>query len=493
MSAEPGNADILGMRRRRGRIARGAHARSRFDRALAITLVVGLALLLILGLVFSIAHGSQQITTRATDLHNADESLRAATVVRAQVGLAVHLTTIDDTFGTNSDEPIELSLSEAKTALDDMNAGIDRLEEGDSTNTGDAVATAHAFAASTGDVIEAIEARDSVSALRLSENHDTLFQTVVANLEAVRDTLADSVAASDAFLGRIGTITRFLVAFLVPAAVIFVYRELLLRQHRQTELEGRLESERRLSRAREEFIANASHELRTPLTGITGLAQILTEDPVIRKSQNASELLHLIISESNDLARMVEDLLTTARLDAGALHFDFDDIAIGDVVQEVVEPLVKSGASIEWDCEPAVVKADGLRTRQVLRNLLSNARKYGGSNIEIVGRIDGRTYRCDVIDDGDGVPDAMSDRIFERFVHRGRTGVSDSVGLGLAIVHALAQGMGGSVKYTRQRGKTVFTVRLPLSEDLERQDDNPYSWHGSTSPAGRESKLELEG
>jgi signal transduction histidine kinase len=227
------------------------------------------------------------------------------------------------------------------------------------------------------------------------------------------------------------------------------------------------------------------------LTGITGLAQILAEDPIISKSENASELLHLIISESNDLARMVEDLLTTARLDAGALHFDFDDISIGDVVQEVVEPLVKAGASISWDCEPASVKADGLRTRQVLRNLLSNARKYGGSNIEILGRIDGRTYRCEVIDDGEGVPDAMAERIFERFVHRGRTGVSDSVGLGLAIVHALAQGMGGSVVYTRQEGRTVFTVRLPLSDEIEGLDTS-YSWIGSKTRAGLEPQVQLE-
>lgn len=469
----------------------GVRTRSRFDRALAITLVAGVGLLLILGLVFSIAHGSQQITTRATDLHNADESLRAATVVRAQVGLAVHLTTIDDVFGTNSDEPIALSLSEAGEALDDLNAGIGRLESDGSAETGNSAEAVQAFAGTTGELFTAIEARDSVSARRISEVHEAQFQTVLGNLEAVRDTLADSVTASDAFLGRIGTITRFLVAFLVPAAVIFIYRELLLRQHRQSELEGRLESERRLSRAREEFIANASHELRTPLTGITGLAQILAEDPNISESENASELLHLIISESNDLARMVEDLLTTARLDAGALHFDFDDISIGDVVQEVVEPLVKAGASITWDCEPASVKADGLRTRQVLRNLLSNARKYGGSNIEIVGRIDGRTYRCEVIDDGEGVPDAMAERIFERFVHRGRTGVSDSVGLGLAIVHALAQGMGGSVVYTRQEGRTVFTVRLPLSDEIEGLDTS-YSWIGSKTRAGLEPQVQLE-
>lgn len=447
-----------------------------------ITLVSGMGLLLILGLVFSIAHGSQQITTRATDLHNADESLRAATVVRAQVGLAVHLTTIDDVFGTNSDEPITLSLAEARTSLDDLMAGINRLVGG-SVDTGHAVISGRTFASTTDEVIQAIGDRDAGLARDLSEVQDQEFQMLLADLEAVRDALADSVAQSDVFLGRVGTLSRFLVAFLVPAAVIFIYRELLLRQHRQNELEGRLESERRLSRAREEFIANASHELRTPLTGITGLAQILAEDPSIERSENASELLHLIISESNDLARMVEDLLTTARLDAGALHFDFDDVSMADAVREVVDPLIKAGSEIELDCEPALVRADGLRTRQVLRNLVSNAQKYGGNHIRIVGRVDGRTYRCEVIDDGDGVPPEMSEKIFERFVHRGRSGVSDSVGLGLAIVHALAHGMGGSVTYQRSNDVTSFTVRLPLAEDLDAVDLD-REWAATVSNAG---------
>jgi signal transduction histidine kinase len=464
--------------RRRDTPISGTRSRSRFDRALAITLVSGLGLLLILGLVFSIAHGTQQITTRATDLHNADESLRAATVVRAQVGLAVHLTTIDDVFGTNSEDAIALSVSEARTALDDLNSGIDRLESDGSANAASAVALARAFADGTEEVFVAIDDRAAATARELSETHKQDFQVLLGHLEGVRDALAASVNASDAFLGRIGTVTRFLVAFLVPAAVIFIYRELLLKQHRQTELEGRLESERRLNRAREEFIANASHELRTPLTGITGLAQILAEDPVIAESENAAELLHLIISESSDLARMVEDLLTTARLDAGALHFDFDDIAIREVVREVVEPLIRSGVKIDWDCEPAYIRADGLRTRQVLRNLLSNAQKYGGAHIQVVGRVDGRTYCCDVIDDGDGVPESMAERIFERFVHRGRTGVNDSVGLGLAIVHALAQGMGGSVTYGRVGQRTVFTVRLPLADELE--GIGSLSWSGMT-------------
>jgi hypothetical protein len=90
--------------------------RSKLNRALAITLVAGLGLLVLLGLVFSIARGSQQITSNATALHSADETLRTATVVRAQVGIATHLITIDDHFGTSSEEAIALSVSEARTS-----------------------------------------------------------------------------------------------------------------------------------------------------------------------------------------------------------------------------------------------------------------------------------------------------------------------------------------------------------------------------------------
>jgi signal transduction histidine kinase len=443
-------------------------ARSRFGGAVALTLVSGLCLLLILGLVFSVTRGSQQTTTSANALHSADETLRAATVVRAQVGLATYMITVDDAFGTNSADAIDLSIGEARTAFDDMRRGVANLEEDGSSDVAPAVEATRTYAGVTDQALEAIAAGDVDRARSFSDLHDESFQTSRAELDDVRERLVRAVDASDDLLGRIGNVALFLVAFLVPAGVIFVYRQLLLRQNRQAELESRLESERRLNAAREEFIANASHELRTPLTGITGLAQLLVDEPSIVESETASELLNLIVAESHDLTRMVEDLLTTARLDAHALHFDFDDVAIDEVVAEVVDPLVRAGVEIKRDCEPAFVRADGLRTRQILRNLISNARKYGGSAIEVVGRIDGNTYRCDVIDDGDGMPDDLRDRMFERFVHRGgKTAVSDSVGLGLSIVHALVEGMGGSIGYRHAAGKTVFTARLPLSEHGE--------------------------
>ena len=439
--------------------------RSRWDRALAVTLVAGLGLLLILGLVFSIAHGSQQITTNATGLHNADETLRSATVARAQIGLAVHMAAVDQAFGTHSGDAIALSVSEARTALADVGVGIGELGTDGLIDQTGVAKTAADFEAVGRETIDLIAEGETDAAQRLSNDRlDARFRTLVAELEAVRDRLAASIAASDALLGRIGDFARFLVAFLIPAAVIFIYRELLRRQQRQSDLENRLEAERQLGRAREEFIANASHELRTPLTGITGLALMLAEDPDISESETASELLDLIISESTDLGRMVEDLLTTARLDAGALHFNFEDVDIGAEAAEVVEPMARAGLMVTGECQPGLVRADRLRVRQVLRNLLSNAKKYGGPNIRIEGYAEGRTYVCSVVDDGPGIPGEVKERLFQRFVHQGNApAIRGSVGLGLSIVQALAQGMGGSVTHERRGGETRFTVRLPLA------------------------------
>lgn len=439
-------------------------ANSRLDRALAISLVAGLAVLMLVGLVFSIAYGSQQITSDATDLHKADEVLRSATVVRAQLAIAVHAGTVDREFGSNSSEAIDQSIDEAESALVDLDEGMEALspENGDFGTT---IATSVEQFAATADAVIAMTRSDQYAEAQLlaSGDLDAEFRTLVDELVVVRDGLGESVASSDALLGHIGNAARFLVAFFLPAAIIFLYRALIRRQARQEGLETRLEAERRVSTAREEFIANASHELRTPLTSITGLALLLEEDPVIRESESATELLDLIISESGDLTRMVEDLLTAARLDVGALSYAFEDVDPAKEVAEVAESMRRAGASIEVECEPATIRADQVRLRQILRNLLSNARKYGGPEIRIDGHVDGHTYTFEVSDNGDGVPKHVTDRLFERFVHQGEEKpVQGSVGLGLSIVNALAQGMGGTVVYVRTDGESRFRVRLPL-------------------------------
>lgn len=464
----------------------GVGARTRLDRALAVTLVAGLALLVVVGVVFSIAYSSRQITTTATALHKADETLRLATVARAQLAIGVYLTVVEEELGLDTDDAIALSVGEAQAALQDMQRGFDGLAE-DGIEPSAALLRTHQSFTETGEsVLDLMARRNAPAALELTRSElAPQFEILSSSLESLRDELAARVASSDLLLGRIGNIARFLVAFLVPAAVMFLYRELLRRQQRQVELERRLETERNLSRAREEFIANASHELRTPLTGITGLALMLAEDPIIEQSESARELLDLVVSESYDLARMVEDLLTAARIDAGALHFTFENVKILDEAHESAGAMQKSGASIEIDCDRATVRADRLRLRQVLRNLLSNSIKYGGRSIRIVGRVEGRTYVCSVVDDGPGIPEEVAGRLFERFVHQGKdTAVRESVGLGLAIVHALANGMGGSITYQRTAGETHFILRLPLVFPATPIDDAEPQLPASRSDGG---------
>jgi signal transduction histidine kinase len=256
------------------------------------------------------------------------------------------------------------------------------------------------------------------------------------------------------------------VAFLVPTAVILIYRELSSRQQKQSELEVRLKAEQELGKARDQFVANASHELRTPLTSIFGLAQILEEDEIVAQSETAGEMIAMIISETHDLSRMVDDLLTTARLDAGAMHYQFENLAILDEIHDVVDPMHKAGLSVGLNVQPALVRSDRLRIRQVLRNLLSNAGKYGGEDVRVVGRVVSGWYELIVADDGEGIPEELEQRLFQRFLHQGDMPlVLGSVGLGLAIVRALAEGMGGAVWYERTKGWTKFVVRIPLAKD----------------------------
>ncbi len=447
---------------------------SKLDRALATTFVAGLVLLMLVGLVFTIAYGSQRITTDATALHSADELLRSATVARAQLALAVNAGVVDSRFGSDSSEAIETSLFEAEGALVDLEDGLEALAAAGVIVEGNLDTAVDDFVATVDQMIALMNEGRSDEAHQLADTDlNTEFKVLVRHVTGVRDKLAASVASSDQLLARVGNVARFLVAFLLPAAVIFVYRGLIRRQARQAELESRLEAERRVAIAREEFIANASHELRTPLTSITGLAHLLAEDPVLAESESAAEFLELIISESGDLARMVEDLLTAARLDVGALAYSFEDVDMEIEITEVADSMKAAGGSVSISCAAAHVRADPIRVRQILRNLISNARKYGGPDVRLVGRVEGHNYVCEVIDNGLGIPDEIANHLFERFVHTGReTSVKGSVGLGLSIVRSLANGMGGNVSYHRSDGESHFVVRLPLGVTSSNRRDN---------------------
>jgi signal transduction histidine kinase len=440
----------------------GLATRDTLEKASSVTVVAGLALLAVFGMVFAIARTTEEITSDAAALHSADEVLRSVTVIRAQLTIGAHAAAVDAQFGTDSTEAIARAIAETGQAMDDIYMGLSELASVDGVES--LMPLVRDFADAVEDSVGALGDSDRSTAgttieTRVEPSHPAL----VEGLVELRNGLRESVDSSDHLLSLVGTVAGFLVAVLIPSAVILVYRALMRRQARQTLLESRLEAEQQLSQAREEFVANASHELRTPLTSITGLALLLEEEPAVSTSDSLAELVGLIAAEAADLSRMVEDMLTTARLDVGALSFQFEDVWVSDVVADVVESMRASDVEMLVDCSPGNVRCDPARLRQIVRNLVSNACKYGGGTIWVRGEQDGRTYVLEVADQGPGVPPEIEARLFQRFVHRGQeTATSSSVGLGLSIVRSLADGMGGTVTYRRQAGESCFSLRLPL-------------------------------
>jgi signal transduction histidine kinase len=239
------------------------------------------------------------------------------------------------------------------------------------------------------------------------------------------------------------------------------------RRRRRDRLAADLERERAVNRSKDQLIANLSHELRTPLTGIYTSA-LTIEDLGFEDLAVAGELNSMIVDQSADLNRMVEDLLVTAQADAGRLSFDLRETDPASDVASVTRELRRLGKPIAARVVSAPVLADAGRLRQLLRNLVSNAVRHGGDTVEVHGAPTREGYVIRVEDDGPGVPAEIESRLFERFVHQGdRPLIVGSVGLGLSITRVLAEGMGGAITYRRDHGRTVFEVRLDLARPLD--------------------------
>ncbi len=429
---------------------------------LGLTLAAGLVLLFLVGVIFSVTRSTNAIVRDADALHDADEALRAVTVVRAQIELVTLQVSVLPEPTPEETEVMAAGIDEAEMALDSLATGVAEVAALDRS----------ASLLDTFGLFET-EAEQALSALGNGSTYDldamrTSFDVLTAELNGARGRLADAVSSSDRGLTSLGTLAGFLVAFAIPAGIMLVYRDLSRRQARQRELEVHLDAERDINAGRERFIATASHELRSPLTTVLGMAHVLAEEDLVMTDPELAEMVRLMIGEAEDLTRLVEDLLTASRIEADAIHYAFETVDVATEIETVVSPFEGTERPVDVQVGDGAVRVDRLRFRQMIRNLVSNAQKYGGPSIEVLGRAKGETYVVSVVDDGDGVPSDLAPRLFERFVHRGReTAGTQSVGLGLSIVMALAVGMGGTAFYDRKDGKTHFSLVLPLAQETD--------------------------
>jgi PAS domain S-box-containing protein len=223
--------------------------------------------------------------------------------------------------------------------------------------------------------------------------------------------------------------------------------------------------------AKSQFLAMMSHELRTPLNAIAGYVDLLSLEIRGQLTPEQKQDISRIKHSQETLLRLIEDVLSFARIESGRLEYHYEDVPIDTILSALhsfVEPrLVQKGLaySVEQCGADIVASLDRDKVQQILLNLLSNAIKFtdsGGIDIRCVS--DDARIRIEVHDTGRGIRADLRDRIFEAFVQGEAplTRTSEGTGLGLAISREFARAMGGDITVESEPGRgSVFTLMLP--------------------------------
>ena len=232
-------------------------------------------------------------------------------------------------------------------------------------------------------------------------------------------------------------------------------------------MSGRLEAE---EARRQSVVADVAHELRTPLTVIRGQAEAIIDGvyPL------AADALKPIVAATDTLETLIEDLRTLALAETGSLQLRREPTDVAHLVTDTLSGFrgaaAEQGVRLTADVSTpaATIDGDPVRLGSVVRNLVTNALRHtrrGGTITVVVsgegGGADAGAVRVLVSDDGEGIPDDLLPRVFDRFV---KGPGSPGSGLGLAIVRDIVEAHGGSVtaRNNPQRGAT-FEVRLPVA------------------------------
>ncbi|KFE68349.1 sensor histidine kinase [Hyalangium minutum] len=229
---------------------------------------------------------------------------------------------------------------------------------------------------------------------------------------------------------------------------------------------------------RDEFLGIASHELKTPLTPLRLKLQALQRQAGEAMAEGAqlspekvSDSLDVALRQVRKLTDLVDNLLDVARISAGRLRLDMEEVDLSSVAAELLSRFApsaeKMGCELELHApEPVFGRWDRLRVEQVVTNLLSNALKYGAGR-PVVVRVeeDGERARLTVQDHGIGIAEEDLERIFERF----ERAVSDrhygGLGLGLYITRQIVEAFGGTVRVVSNPGEgSTFTLELPRGQ-----------------------------
>jgi PAS domain S-box-containing protein len=260
-------------------------------------------------------------------------------------------------------------------------------------------------------------------------------------------------------------------------------RDISQRRAQERELAAAKSSAEAANQAKTAFLATMSHELRTPLNGISACAGLLASAGL---PADQSRLVDILTGATDQLGRLIDDILDIARGDAGELKLDPAPTNIGQAMDEVFDLFrpEAEGKGLTFNARIAddvrtMASIDQTRLKQVLGNLVSNAVKFTlAGSVSLAATRDGEWVRFEVADTGIGIAPEARELIFDRF-QQADTSITrrfGGSGLGLSIARDLVRALGGELECQSvlSRGSTfAFTLRLPVMEAPVRAFEPP--------------------